>query len=116
MDSELKKYMDEGGYLPVFMRDFHDQKLLFKRLNEMVEHREDNYTNNINWIQGHVYVVDIFLHYMGLHGYTLQKSRKKVDFLDIEEDLITFETKTREEYLKVLSQAVNKMKSEKEEV
>lgn len=90
MDKKLKNYLDSGEYLPDFMMDFHDQKLLFKRLNRIVENRQDGYTDNINWIEAQVYTVDIFLYFMADHGYTLQKSRKKVDFSSITDEMAAY--------------------------
>lgn len=112
MDSNLKQYLDSGEYLPKFMEDFHDQKNLFKRLNEMVENRQDIYTNDINWMSAQVYTVDIFLWYMAAHGYTLQKSKKKVPFYDIDYDLSEFEKKQREESINFIKQMMQKNKSE----
>jgi hypothetical protein len=82
--SDRKVWLKSGEYLPDFMRDFHDQKDLFKslhaqyRLDEPKDHRDP-----INWIQAHIYTVDKFLWFMAEHGYTLQRSRKHVSFCDI---------------------------------
>lgn len=96
MDNELKKFLDSGEYLPDFMVDFHDQKNLFKRLDEIVSNRKDGYTKDVNWTSAQVYTVDIFLWYMAAHGYKLQKSRKKVSFYDVNYDLNEFDKKQRE--------------------
>ncbi len=75
------------------MRDFHDQKLLFKFLDKIVDNakRKEDHRNYLrdnlpDWISAHVYVVDFFLWTMARHGYTLQKSRRHIDdFSDIQE-------------------------------
>ena len=69
--------MDE--HLPVFMRDFHDAKDLFKAIGGGVS--PDN--TEISYVNGMCYVLDRFLRFMALHGYTLQKSRAPVQFKDI---------------------------------
>lgn len=101
----LKDYLKSGKYLPDFLEDFHDQKLFFKRLDEVVQNRNERYTKDINWISAQVYTIDVFLHFMAIHGYTLQKSRKKVEFFDIHKELSEFEKRSREEQANLLSQA-----------
>jgi hypothetical protein len=106
MDGQLKKWLDSGKYLPNFMEDFHDQKNVFKRVNEMVTNRKDSYTKEIDWVSAQVYTVDVFLWYMAAHGYTLQKSKKKVPFYDIDHDLSEYEKKQREASANVLKQII----------
>lgn len=81
-------WLRSSEYLPDFMRDFHDQKDLFKALQEVVDRRNDrdgklSYTAEITWIGAHVYTVDVFLWVLAKHGYTLQRSRKRVAFQNI---------------------------------
>lgn len=72
----LQKFLESGEYLPVNMRDFHDQKNLFKSMHFLF--RENENTENMpSWINGHIYTIDWFLWFMASRGYTLQKSRKK---------------------------------------
>jgi hypothetical protein len=93
-------------YLPRFMRDFHDQKELFKDIQTFVEKRkkaEPNYTylDGLTWVAAHVYVVDFFLWFMAQHGYTLQKTRVRgVEFHDINEELEANRKRRFEEYAK----------------
>lgn len=90
MDENLKVYLDNGNFFPKFMKGFHNQKVLFKRLQMIVNNREDYYSKKTNWVTAHIYTTDIFLTFMAQHGYTLQKCRKKIDFFDVEEDLERF--------------------------
>lgn len=81
-------WLKSGEYLPDFMRDFHDQKDLFKALQEVVERRNEkdgklSYTHDLTWVTAHVYTVDVFLWVLARHGYTLQRSRKRVTFSDV---------------------------------
>jgi hypothetical protein len=91
-----QEFLESGQYLPEFMRDFHDQKLLFKYLNEVVCNAREKAesTNKMqleklpDWVSAQIYTIDFFLWVMARHGYTLQRSRKKIsDFEDMEQDL-----------------------------
>lgn len=78
-----------GAYLPEFMRGFHDQKDLFKALDEIRERsiakNGGTYMRDVSWIDAQVYTVDIFLWVMAGHGYTLQRSRRRFAFGDVVE-------------------------------
>ena len=79
MNEEIRQWRTEGKHLPPFMRDFHDQKDLFKTIHERYVERPDG----ANWVQAHCYTIDFFLWFMAQHGYTLQKCRTKLPFDDI---------------------------------
>ena len=98
MGSTLRKFMISGKHLPSFLRDFHDQKDLFKTIHDFIVIADDNFMlKEINWSQGQCYVIDVFLWYMGMHGYTLQKSKAKQEFLDINANLEYFNNKREED-------------------
>lgn len=116
MNQDLKGYVDSGKHLPEFMRDFHDQKTLFKRLDEFVKNGNKKYVEEIGFAQAQIYTIDIFLWFMACHGYTLQKSRKQVPFYDIYHDLSEFEKRMREEHAEFLKQIIaDRMKPNKPE-
>jgi len=73
-------FVESGKYLPEFMRDFHDQKNLFKLIHNT--YSQDNKNANLypDWIKAHCYTIDWFLWFMGQRGYTLQKNRSNVEF------------------------------------
>jgi hypothetical protein len=77
---KLKQWLESGKYLPDRMRDFHDQKDLFKSMHYLQQDNEGGeYTPS--WVNGHVYIIDRFLWFMASRGYTLQKTRtKNVEF------------------------------------
>ena len=89
-DNAITQWLESHEYLPSFMRDFHDQKHIFKEMHKL--YQSDNNENKDaqdlmnmpTWITGHVYVIDWFLWYMAGRGYTLQKSKKKIEFWDFE--------------------------------
>lgn len=85
----VQEYLESGMYLPPFMREFHDQKDVFKYLDDVQERnikksRHGDRSDIVNWRRAQIYTIDIFLWVMARHGYTLQRSRKKLPFSDIE--------------------------------
>lgn len=100
-------WLRSGEYLPDFMRDFHEQKDLFKAVDEVkqrsVERNGGSYMSDLSWSDAHVYTVDIFLWMMARHGYTLQRSRKKgVTFPDIADFTADKRRRDREAWRSVL--------------
>ena len=95
----LSKWLKSGEYLPVFMRDFHDQKDVFKAMHHVIT----NANENGNPRDGHIYVVDTFLWYMARCGYTLQKSRKDVDFKDMDVDIERMKREVAERFSDMLN-------------
>lgn len=64
--------VNAGKHMPEFMRDFHDQKDLFKTIDAWAKQGADYY---VDWVRAQIYTCDIFLRYMALRGYTLQRDR-----------------------------------------
>lgn len=82
----LKQFLSDFRYLPEVMRDFHDAKEIFKTMHHVSGWNEkEGWARDISWMDGQIYVVDLFLHFMARHGYTLQRSRAKVEFHDLDE-------------------------------
>ena len=79
--------MKRAVYLPRIMRDFHDQKDLFKTIHDTVEVEKHDYAKDISCVSGQCYVIDIFLWYMAKRGYTLQRSRMQLPFRDLDDDV-----------------------------
>lgn len=82
VDQKVQNWRKNGKHLPPFMRDFHDQKDLFKSIRDIYEPLQEPY--EINWVTAQIYTIDRFLWFMAAHGYTLQKNRSKLDFNWIE--------------------------------
>ena len=97
--SDLSDWLRSGKYLPEFMRDFHDQKDVFKAMHNTITNANDNG----NARDGHIYVVDTFLWYMARCGYTLQKSRKQVEFKDMNDDIERMRREFSEKFRDMLS-------------
>jgi len=73
--SDLQLWLDNGEHLPVMLRDFHDQKDLFKAMHCLYESKENEnqFKDHPNWVNGSIYIIDWFLWYMAGRRYTLQK-------------------------------------------
>lgn len=80
MNAELRKWRDEQKHLPEFMRDFHNCKRLFRGISEYIEIDSDHPAKEVNWCQAHCYTIDVFLWFMAMHGFTLQRSRARQAF------------------------------------
>lgn len=93
----------DKGYLPDFMKDFHDQKDLFKSMEILFEKNENFKKLPGSWIDRHIYVIDFFLWFMGQNGYTLQKNRSNVEFFDIQDTIKHYIAIHQERSFKVLS-------------
>lgn len=98
-DDALYAWLKSGNYMPPEFRDFHDQKDLFKAMHNTIQ----NANENGNARDGHIYVVDTFLWYMARCGYTLQRSRKKVPFKNMEDDINKYWQEANEHFSKVLA-------------
>ena len=86
---KLKDYLDSGNYLPPIIRDFHDQKDLFKKIGSIVQEREE--LKGLNWVMAHIFTIDVFLWFMARHGYTLQKSRQRnIEFESLDKSVGEF--------------------------
>lgn len=84
---QTTKWLKSLQYLPPALRDFHDQKDIFKAMHEIIDVQRHEYARSVDWVAGHCYVVDIFLWFMARRGYTLQRSRARIPFRDLHEDV-----------------------------
>lgn len=82
---DMVKWSKDGKHLPNVMKDFHDQKDIFKAVHAMASTHE--VVKDVNWINAHMYTLDCFLWFMARHGYTLQKSRANVDFDELQDTI-----------------------------
>lgn len=81
MTNEVMRFLSEGKHLPDFMKDFHDQKDLFKLIQYVYENGSHEVGVDVpNWRDAQVYTIDWFLWFMASRGYTLQKNRSKIEF------------------------------------
>lgn len=85
--TDVDSWMKSGKYLPEVLRDFHDQKDIFKAIHEIVQERPDETVKRPSWIEGQCYVIDVFLWFMARRGYTLQKTHRRGNFRDLVTDV-----------------------------
>lgn len=104
MDDAVRAWRESGKHLPPFLRDFHDQKAVFKTLHWLTRVTENEVARKVDWITGHVYVIDFFLWFMARHGYTLQRSRAKLNFDSLEKHMALREKKETEAFRAMLDQ------------
>lgn len=112
---DLEEFLSDSNYLPKNLRDFHVQKDLFKRVHELLRNEsEHSELKDLNWVMAHIYTIDKFLWFMAAHGYTLQRSRQRVDFCDLDATMEEFR-KRRAEHFKTLFAAELKKNRVQEE-
>ena len=90
MDEKLKQWRAEGHHLPEVLRDFDDQRDVFKAMHDMLIVNPSDIGSQISFVEGQVYVVDRFLWFMARHGYTMQKSRARQNFESLEGNVQSF--------------------------
>ncbi len=89
-------------YLPVFMRDFHDQKDLFKSVFDWGYQKDSWHERSISWTDAHIFVIDVFLQYMAIHGFVLKKSNTKEPTCDIYATIKTHKDRRSEAFTNML--------------
>jgi hypothetical protein len=87
VDKEMDDWLKRAGYLPTALRDFHDQKDVFKAIHETTHVEGHAYAKGVDWVSGQCYVIDIFLWWMAQRGYTLQRSRRRIAFRNLHDDV-----------------------------
>lgn len=87
--------------MPV-LRDFHDQKDIFKTVHDIVDVKNHEYAKDVSWIVGQCYVIDIFLWFMAKRGYTLQRSRTKLEFRDLEADVAACRNRSSQVFASII--------------
>ena len=106
---KIKTWIESEKHLPHFLRDFHDQKDFFKTFHKWAA-KDKHY--GISWSQAHIYAIDCFLKMMAYHGYTLQKTRKKIEFYDIESTLNEAWEKRQQQFAEHLNETLKNSKSD----
>lgn len=86
-DQTVIEWRKAGLHLPPFLRDFHDQKDVFKLVHDLTRPPEDALINHPTWVDGQIYVIDTFLWCMARHGYTLQRSRARLPFESLDANI-----------------------------
>lgn len=79
-EEKLMAWLSSQKYLPKELRDFHDQKDIFRMIEDAAKKLEPSSIERPNWLAAHCYVIDEFLWFMARHGYTLQRSHANLPF------------------------------------
>jgi hypothetical protein len=87
----VEEWLKSGNYLPEVLRDFHDQKDVFKAMHDLQKPADPSDAigghYSIDFVTGQCYVIDRFLWFMARRGYTLQRSRMSLPFRDLAADV-----------------------------
>lgn len=103
LTQEVNAWREAGRHLPEVMRDFHDQKDLFRTMHWMMGPPEEGtLVRTPNEVEGHCYVVDRFLWFMARHGYTLQRSRANLEFDDLQGNICAMREEAANVFAKLL--------------
>lgn len=92
-ETNIEAWLKSGEYLPPPLRDFHDQKEVFKAMHEIVREDPAAFVKRPTWIEGQCYVIDVFLFFMARRGWTMQRTRRNGNFRDLDADV---DAKTRQ--------------------
>lgn len=97
MTGKTPKWIEDQEYLPPALRDFHDQKDVFKSMVPMIHNYNKSQDSQIcrsvcevkNWTDLHCWTIDVVLRFFAIRGYTLQPMpkhlREKRGCLDLSE-------------------------------
>lgn len=103
INPDVRAWRAAGKHLPQPLRDFHDQKAVFKLVHELTEPPKDALHQHPSWVDGHIYVIDTFLWCMARHGYTLQRSRAKLPFESLESNIQAMEHRNAQAFASLLT-------------
>jgi len=107
LTQEVNVWREAGKHLPELMRDFHDQKDLFRTMHWMMGPPEEGaLVRTPNEVEGHCYVVDRFLWFMARHGYTLQRSRAKLEFDDLQGNVAAMREEAAKNFAKLFGNGI----------
>jgi hypothetical protein len=87
--TDVDMWLKSGKYLPNVLRDFHYQKDVFKAMHEIIREDTNSHIKRPTWVDGQCYVIDVFLWFMARRGYTLQRTKRRGNFRDIDTDVQT---------------------------
>jgi hypothetical protein len=99
------EFITSGKHLPPIIRDFHDAKDVFKTMHSSMDlGKFPKEIQSLGWINCHIFIIDVFLWWMAKRGYTLQKSRQKVGFLNLQEEIEFRRNEEKEQFRRFLNQ------------
>lgn len=84
---DVKLWRKSARHLPKQLRDFHQQKELFKAIELAYGQAKFPGGQTLSWTSAHIYALDHFLWFLAAHGYTLQKARAGIAFSELSDTL-----------------------------
>jgi len=100
---EITEYNKQLKYLPDFMKDFHDQKDLFKCIQSVYESNERFKEFPNTWVDNHGFIIDYFLWFMSLHGYKLQKIKGDIEVCNIQKTIEDYKTERDKQIVNIFN-------------
>lgn len=92
-----------GKHLPPPLRDFHDQKDVFRLIHWLTQPPSpDQAIRHPSWVDGQIYVIDTFLWCMARHSYTLQRSRAKLPFESLVDNIKALRAEESEAFAQIM--------------
>lgn len=105
----VDEWLNSGAYLPEPLRDFHDAKDVFKLMHYTQKPNPNGGPLQpayaVDWITGQCYVIDRFLWFMAKRGYTLQRSRQRLQFRDLVHDVAANDAARAEAFTSILKES-----------
>lgn len=103
MALDVLKWIEKGRHLPRFLRDFHDQKDVFKLLAQHQQNKSgDPY--HVPWTNAQVYTIDVFLRVMAACGWTLQRAPKGREYMSLADEIRKMKDQEADVLLSFLAQ------------
>ncbi len=122
-EQELNEKLKNQQFLPAWMRDFHEQKDVFKSFSQWFREALKNHRaksdmdcltdalDGLGWVDIHIFMVDYFLYWMATQGYHLQKWNPKCGTYDIHETIAKRRKQELEDLHALISQRKNKIET-----
>ena len=98
----VAEWVKSGKHLPKFLRDFHDQKDVFKVIARLCP-ADDKDPYYVSWVNAQCYTIDKFLRVMAFCGWTLQRTRHAEEFCDIDAEIKQMKDESADVLVKFLS-------------
>lgn len=113
MDEKLEQWRKDGKHLPEFLKDFHDQKDFFKFLHEFAQVDQKEIVKDINWMEGQIYTIDVFLRVLARFGWSIQRNKSDQNFDNLNEIINLYTEKRNEMFTSTLLSQFNKVDNSK---
>ena len=83
----VAEWLRAEEHLPYFLKDFHDQKVVFRELEEWGRNPSRPALYEVPAVCAQLYVMDVLLPWLAHHGYTVQRTRARLPFYNLSDTL-----------------------------